>query len=99
MIPFLSKKLSLINNLNGTQSRLACVLMCCCYSVLQDPVVDHSLSCLKNSTSDMSNTYATALLAYTFTLAGDMETRARLLQHLDTMSFQEGELYLLVLSS
>uniref|UniRef100_A0A673XUE1 Alpha-2-macroglobulin-like n=1 Tax=Salmo trutta TaxID=8032 RepID=A0A673XUE1_SALTR len=59
---------------------------------VSDPVVDHSLSCLKNSTSDMSNTYATALLAYTFTLAGDMETRARLLQHLDTISFQEGGL-------
>uniref|UniRef100_A0A8C7N4A3 Alpha-macroglobulin receptor-binding domain-containing protein n=1 Tax=Oncorhynchus kisutch TaxID=8019 RepID=A0A8C7N4A3_ONCKI len=57
-----------------------------------DPVVDHSLSCLKNSTSDLSNTYATALLAYTFTLAGDVETRARLLQHLDTISFQEGGL-------
>uniref|UniRef100_A0A8C7V0G1 Alpha-macroglobulin receptor-binding domain-containing protein n=1 Tax=Oncorhynchus mykiss TaxID=8022 RepID=A0A8C7V0G1_ONCMY len=57
-----------------------------------DHVVDHSLSCLKNSTSDLSNTYATALLAYTFTLAGDMETRARLLQHLDTISFQEGGL-------
>uniref|UniRef100_A0A673WJM1 Alpha-2-macroglobulin-like n=1 Tax=Salmo trutta TaxID=8032 RepID=A0A673WJM1_SALTR len=59
---------------------------------VSDPVVDHSLSCLKNSTSDVSNTYATALLAYTFTLAGDMETRARLLQHLDTISFQEGGL-------
>uniref|UniRef100_A0A8C7L5Z1 Alpha-macroglobulin-like TED domain-containing protein n=1 Tax=Oncorhynchus kisutch TaxID=8019 RepID=A0A8C7L5Z1_ONCKI len=46
-----------------------------------DPVVDHSLSCLKNSTSDLSNTYATALLAYTFTLAGDVETRARLLMN------------------
>uniref|UniRef100_A0A4W5KCI5 Alpha-2-macroglobulin-like n=1 Tax=Hucho hucho TaxID=62062 RepID=A0A4W5KCI5_9TELE len=59
---------------------------------VSDPVVDHSLSCLKNSTSDLSNTYATALLAYTFTLAGDMETRARLLQHLNTISFQEGGL-------
>uniref|UniRef100_A0A4W5JX13 Uncharacterized protein n=1 Tax=Hucho hucho TaxID=62062 RepID=A0A4W5JX13_9TELE len=59
---------------------------------MSDPVVDHSLSCLKNSTSDLSNTYATALLAYTFTLAGDMETRARLLQHLNAISFQEGGL-------
>uniref|UniRef100_A0A4W5JWQ4 Alpha-2-macroglobulin-like n=1 Tax=Hucho hucho TaxID=62062 RepID=A0A4W5JWQ4_9TELE len=59
---------------------------------VSDPVVDHSLSCLKNSTSDLSNTYATALLAYTFTLAGDMETRARLLQHLNAISFQEGGL-------
>lgn len=64
-----------------------------CYFVLQDPVVYSSLSCLRNSTSDLSNTYTTALLAYTFTLAGDMETRAQLLQHLDTISLQEGETY------
>uniref|UniRef100_A0A6Q2YSL1 Alpha-2-macroglobulin-like n=1 Tax=Esox lucius TaxID=8010 RepID=A0A6Q2YSL1_ESOLU len=48
-----------------------------------DPVVTSSLSCLRNSTSDLSNTYTTALLAYTFTLAGDMEMRTLLLQHLD----------------
>uniref|UniRef100_A0A8C8CY50 Alpha-2-macroglobulin-like n=1 Tax=Oncorhynchus tshawytscha TaxID=74940 RepID=A0A8C8CY50_ONCTS len=52
---------------------------------VSDPVVYRSLSCLRNSTSDLSNTYTTALLAYTFTLAGDMETRAQLLQHLDTI--------------
>uniref|UniRef100_A0A8C7KVX8 Alpha-2-macroglobulin-like n=1 Tax=Oncorhynchus kisutch TaxID=8019 RepID=A0A8C7KVX8_ONCKI len=46
---------------------------------VSDPVVYRSLSCLRNSTSDLSNTYTTALLAYTFTLAGDMETRAQLL--------------------
>uniref|UniRef100_A0A674CJL4 Alpha-2-macroglobulin-like n=1 Tax=Salmo trutta TaxID=8032 RepID=A0A674CJL4_SALTR len=63
-----------------------------CYFLLQDPVVYSSLSCLRNSTSDLSNTYTTALLAYTFTLAGDMETRAQLLQHLDTISLQEGGL-------
>ncbi|XP_014017955.2 alpha-2-macroglobulin [Salmo salar] len=59
---------------------------------VSDPVVYSSLSCLRNSTSDLSNTYTTALLAYTFTLAGDMETRAQLLQHLDTISLQEGGL-------
>ncbi|CAB1344316.1 unnamed protein product [Coregonus sp. 'balchen'] len=59
---------------------------------VSDPVVDRSLSCLKNSTSDLSNTYTTALLAYTFALAGDMETRAQLLQHLNTISLQEGGL-------
>ncbi|XP_045580457.1 alpha-2-macroglobulin isoform X1 [Salmo salar] len=59
---------------------------------VSDPVVNGSLSCLKNSTSDLSNTYTTALLAYTFTLAGDMETRAQLLQHLDTVALQEGGL-------
>uniref|UniRef100_A0A8C8D4H4 Uncharacterized protein n=1 Tax=Oncorhynchus tshawytscha TaxID=74940 RepID=A0A8C8D4H4_ONCTS len=56
---------------------------------MSDPVVYRSLSCLRNSTSDLSNTYTTALLAYTFTLAGDMETRAQLLQHLDTIALQE----------
>ena len=50
-----------------------------------------SLSCLKESISDLSNTYTTALLAYVFTLAGDMETRAHLLIHLDTIALQEGE--------
>uniref|UniRef100_A0A4W5QFR3 Alpha-2-macroglobulin-like n=1 Tax=Hucho hucho TaxID=62062 RepID=A0A4W5QFR3_9TELE len=59
---------------------------------MSDPVVYSSLSCLRNSTSDLSNTYTTALLAYTFTLAGDMETRAQLLQHLDTIALQEGGL-------
>ncbi|KAJ7990516.1 hypothetical protein DPEC_G00301150 [Dallia pectoralis] len=57
-----------------------------------DPVVHKSLSCLRNSTTDLSNTYTTALLAYTFTLAGDMETRTTLLQHLDKIASQEGGL-------
>ena len=50
-----------------------------------------SLSCLKESISDLSNTYTTALLAYVFTLAGDMETRAHLLGHLDAVALREGE--------
>uniref|UniRef100_A0A8C9XPJ5 Alpha-2-macroglobulin-like n=1 Tax=Sander lucioperca TaxID=283035 RepID=A0A8C9XPJ5_SANLU len=49
-----------------------------------------SLSCLKESISDLSNTYTTALLAYVFTLARDMETRAHLLKHLDAVGLQEG---------
>uniref|UniRef100_A0A3Q1J5E0 Uncharacterized protein n=1 Tax=Anabas testudineus TaxID=64144 RepID=A0A3Q1J5E0_ANATE len=53
----------------------------------ESPVTTKSLSCLKESISDLSNTYTTALLAYVFTLAGDMETRAHLLQHLDTVKF------------
>ncbi|XP_030600176.1 alpha-2-macroglobulin-like [Archocentrus centrarchus] len=56
----------------------------------KDPVVYKSLICLKESISDLSNTYTTALLAYVFTLAGDMETRAHLLQHLDTVAVKEG---------
>ncbi|XP_067363578.1 alpha-2-macroglobulin-like [Channa argus] len=54
------------------------------------PVVRKSLLCLKKSINDLSNTYTTALLAYVFTLAGDMETRAHLLQHLDSVALDEG---------
>uniref|UniRef100_A0A3B5LAV3 Alpha-2-macroglobulin bait region domain-containing protein n=1 Tax=Xiphophorus couchianus TaxID=32473 RepID=A0A3B5LAV3_9TELE len=42
------------------------------------------------SINDFSNTYTTALLAYVFTLAGDMETRAHLLQHLDSVAIKDG---------
>ncbi|XP_030601189.1 alpha-2-macroglobulin-like isoform X2 [Archocentrus centrarchus] len=56
----------------------------------KDPVVNNSLVCLKESISDLSNTYTTALLAYIFTLAGDMETRAHLMRHLDTVAVKEG---------
>ncbi|KAM4590251.1 alpha-2-macroglobulin-like [Fundulus diaphanus] len=55
-----------------------------------DSVVKQSLSCLKESVNDFSNTYTTALLAYVFTLAGDMETRAHLLQHLDSVAIKDG---------
>lgn len=61
------------------------------FDVLQHPVVSKSLSCLKESIGDLSNTYTTALLAYVFTLAGDMETRAQLFQRLDDVALQEGE--------
>nr|XP_020444082.1 alpha-2-macroglobulin-like [Monopterus albus] len=53
-------------------------------------VIHKSLSCLKMSIDDLSNTYTTALLAYVFTLAGDIETRAHLLQRLDTVALKQG---------
>ncbi|XP_026195475.1 alpha-2-macroglobulin-like [Anabas testudineus] len=56
----------------------------------ESPVMTKSLLCIKESISDLSNTYTTALLAYVFTLAGDMETRAHLLQHLDTVASKQG---------
>ncbi|XP_058489894.1 alpha-2-macroglobulin-like [Solea solea] len=46
-------------------------------------MVNKSLSCLKESIDGLSNTYTAALMAYVFTLAGDMDTRAHLLQQLD----------------
>uniref|UniRef100_A0A3B3CQX5 Alpha-2-macroglobulin bait region domain-containing protein n=1 Tax=Oryzias melastigma TaxID=30732 RepID=A0A3B3CQX5_ORYME len=54
-------------------------------------MVTRSLSCLKGSINELNNTYTTALLAYVFTLAGDMETRAHLLQHLDKEAVKKGE--------
>lgn len=47
--------------------------------------------CLKGATSNLNNTYTTALMAYVFTLAGDMKTRDFLLQHLDSVASQQGE--------
>ncbi|XP_039986149.1 alpha-2-macroglobulin-like isoform X2 [Xiphias gladius] len=57
---------------------------------VHNPVVKKSLYCLKESTDDLGNTYTTALLAYVFTLAGDMETRAQLLQQLDKVALKQG---------
>ncbi|XP_075938108.1 alpha-2-macroglobulin-like [Anarhichas minor] len=57
---------------------------------VEDPRVQKSLLCLKESMRDLSNTYTTALMAYVFTLAGDMETRGHLLGHLDSVSIQQG---------
>lgn len=62
-----------------------------CFNLFQDPVVNKSLNCLRESMSDLSNTYTTALMAYVFTLAGDEETRGRLLQHLDMIAESKGE--------
>uniref|UniRef100_A0A3Q1GXE4 Alpha-2-macroglobulin-like n=1 Tax=Acanthochromis polyacanthus TaxID=80966 RepID=A0A3Q1GXE4_9TELE len=58
----------------------------------KNPVVEKSLSCLKESISNLSNTYTTALMAYVFTLAGDMETRGLLLAHLDKVAIKQGKL-------
>ena len=53
--------------------------------------MNKSLSCLRGSIRDLRNTYTTALLAYTFTLAGDMDNRNILLNHLDTIAINKGE--------
>uniref|UniRef100_A0A672JDG6 Alpha-macroglobulin receptor-binding domain-containing protein n=1 Tax=Salarias fasciatus TaxID=181472 RepID=A0A672JDG6_SALFA len=39
---------------------------------------------------ELNNTYTAALTAYAFSLAGDVETRDRLLQHLDSVAIREG---------
>uniref|UniRef100_A0A8C2AY23 Uncharacterized protein n=1 Tax=Cyprinus carpio TaxID=7962 RepID=A0A8C2AY23_CYPCA len=55
-----------------------------------DPMLSKSLKCLKKSSHNIANTYATALLSYTFTLAGDEQMRRRFLSNLDQQSKREG---------
>ncbi|KAF3855002.1 hypothetical protein F7725_023057 [Dissostichus mawsoni] len=56
-----------------------------------DPVVQRCLSCLKASVdSQLENLYTTALLSYTFTLAGDEEMRSILITYLNKKSNTQG---------
>ncbi|XP_073673456.1 alpha-2-macroglobulin-like protein 1 [Garra rufa] len=55
-----------------------------------DEMVENSLACLRESFQDITNTYVTALLSYTFTLAGDEEMRQNLLSNLDQQASREG---------
>ncbi|KAI5098857.1 alpha-2-macroglobulin-like [Silurus meridionalis] len=53
---------------------------------VEDPVVNKGLLCLKSSIGNITNTYTNALLAYTFSLAGEGETRELLLKELDSVA-------------
>ncbi|XP_028825882.1 alpha-2-macroglobulin-like protein 1 [Denticeps clupeoides] len=55
-----------------------------------DPVIERSLSYLKSNATTLNNTYTTALLFYTFTLAGDKEMRSTLLNRLDKQARNAG---------
>ncbi|XP_067221217.1 alpha-2-macroglobulin-like protein 1 [Chanodichthys erythropterus] len=55
-----------------------------------DAMVERSLACLKEASHNVTNTYVTALLSYTFTLAGDEQMRQNLLSNLDAQSKREG---------
>ncbi|XP_056612289.1 alpha-2-macroglobulin-like isoform X1 [Triplophysa dalaica] len=57
-----------------------------------DPVLTQSLSCLRSVIGNLKNTYSTALLAYTFSLTNDTDTRQRLLKELDTVAISDGGL-------
>lgn len=59
----------------------------------QEPVVQKSLDCLRGALAgQLDNLYTSALLAYTFTLARDQETRTKLVSYLHQKSSSEGEL-------
>ncbi|XP_008823718.1 alpha-2-macroglobulin-like protein 1 [Nannospalax galili] len=58
---------------------------------VDDPMVSQGLRCLRNSVTSTSSLYTQALLAYTFSLAGEMEVRSALLQKLDGQAITSGE--------
>ncbi|XP_058625207.1 alpha-2-macroglobulin-like isoform X1 [Onychostoma macrolepis] len=55
-----------------------------------DPVITNALSCLRPVVGNLGNTYATALLTYTFSLAGETRTRSQLLTILKNLAISEG---------
>uniref|UniRef100_UPI00398F19C1 alpha-2-macroglobulin-P n=1 Tax=Pristiophorus japonicus TaxID=55135 RepID=UPI00398F19C1 len=52
---------------------------------------DRALGCLRKAIETVNSTYTLALLAYTFTLAGDQDTRERLLHKLHGLAIKQGE--------
>ncbi|XP_056119304.1 alpha-2-macroglobulin-like [Rhinichthys klamathensis goyatoka] len=55
-----------------------------------DPVVSKGLSCLRSVIEDVKNIYTTALLAYTFSLAKDTDTRQQLFKKLEDVAISDG---------
>uniref|UniRef100_A0A671UQ94 Alpha-2-macroglobulin-like n=1 Tax=Sparus aurata TaxID=8175 RepID=A0A671UQ94_SPAAU len=56
-----------------------------------DPMVQNCLNCLKEAVAgQLDNLYTSALLSYTFTLAGDEETRSKLVTYLHHKSDTHG---------
>ncbi|XDV32960.1 hypothetical protein PO909_003599 [Leuciscus waleckii] len=55
-----------------------------------DPVVSKGLSCLRSVIENVNNTYTTALLAYTFSLARDTDTRQQLFKKLEDVAISDG---------
>ncbi|XP_040294169.1 alpha-2-macroglobulin-like protein 1 [Bufo bufo] len=55
-----------------------------------DPMLVRALSCLKNKVSNSSNLYTVALLAYTFALSNDFETKQILLEKLFPFAVSSG---------
>lgn len=62
-----------------------------CLFVFQDPVITKGLSCLRSVIEEVKNTYTTALLAYTFSLARDTNTRQQLFNKLEDLAISDGK--------
>ncbi|XP_051989609.1 LOW QUALITY PROTEIN: alpha-2-macroglobulin-like protein 1 [Xyrauchen texanus] len=63
------------------------------HTPVSDPVVVRGLSCLRPVIGTVMNPYTTALLAYTFSLAGETNTRQTLLTKLDNIAITTGGLH------
>ncbi|XP_056118834.1 alpha-2-macroglobulin-like [Rhinichthys klamathensis goyatoka] len=57
---------------------------------VKNPVITKALSCLRPVVGNLGNTYAMALLAYTFSLAGETTTRSQLLTALNNNAISKG---------
>ncbi|XP_058865670.1 alpha-2-macroglobulin-like protein 1 [Acipenser ruthenus] len=61
---------------------------------LTDLVLNNSLACLRSAVDNITNTYTTALLSYTFSLAGEQEMRSKLLTELEEQAHKtDGSLH------
>ncbi|KAK7826257.1 hypothetical protein U0070_021271, partial [Myodes glareolus] len=58
---------------------------------VNDPMVRQGLQCLRKSGASSRSLYTQALLAYTFSLAGEAETRSALLHKLDQQATVSGD--------
>lgn len=58
-------------------------------------MVSQGLQCLRNSVSSTTSLYTQALLAYTFSLAGEMDIRDILLEQLEQQAIISGVLAML----
>ncbi|KAG1941890.1 alpha-2-macroglobulin-like [Pimephales promelas] len=57
---------------------------------VKNPVIAKALSCLRPVVGNLGNTYAMALLAYTFSLAGETTTRSQLFTALNKIGISKG---------
>ncbi|XP_077075603.1 alpha-2-macroglobulin-like protein 1 [Siphateles boraxobius] len=57
---------------------------------VKNPVITKALSCLRPVVGNLGNTYAMALLAYTFSLAGETTTLTQLLTDLNNRAISNG---------
>ncbi|XP_077311729.1 alpha-2-macroglobulin-like isoform X2 [Lithobates pipiens] len=61
---------------------------------LEDPLVRDAVSCLQKTAVNVTNVYTLALLAYTYTLSGEIEFRKTVLEKLEEKAFRgDGQLH------